>query len=91
MRTGYPPGSWEASIAARCITCIPARSHTTASRGLVTSGLAYSGCAWSTYSRAPLVRMTFAIPISSSVSWLGSASARLASNPLASRSGVSSS
>src|SRR2546430_206265 len=34
----------------------------TASRAFVTSGAEYSGCAWSTYSRAPLVRMTFAAP-----------------------------
>src|SRR5437764_1265087 len=37
----------------------------TASRAFVTSGAEYSGCAWSTYSRAPLVRMTFAAPRSS--------------------------
>ncbi len=36
---------------------------------MVTSGVEYSGCAWSTYSLAPLVRMTLASPTSSSVSW----------------------
>src|SRR5436190_2190190 len=53
------------------ITSSPALSHTTASRGLVVSGAEYSGWAWSTYSRAPLVRITFARPVSSSVSWPG--------------------
>ena len=34
----------------------------------VTSGPEYSGWAWSTYSRAPLVKITFAMPRSASVS-----------------------
>jgi len=57
------------------------------------SGDEYSGCAWSTYSRAPLVRITFARPGSSgtSVSWLECALSRLTSQPRASRSGASSS
>ena len=76
---------------ASSMTCSPALSHSTTSRGVVTSGVEYSGCAWSTYSRAPLVRMTLARPRSSSVSWLGSASCRLRSKPRASRSGDSSS
>ena len=37
-----------------------ARSQTTAARGDVTSGELYSGCAWSTYRREPLVRTTLA-------------------------------
>ncbi len=70
----------------------PALSHRTMSRGVVTSGEEYSGWAWSTYSRAPLVRMTLArVGSSVSVSWLGSARSRLISNPRASRSGASSS
>ena len=38
----------EAKPQASRATCSPALSHSTASRGLVTSGLEYSGCAWST-------------------------------------------
>src|ERR671932_798966 len=77
--------------AASAITCSPALSHRTTSRGLVTSGVEYSGCAWSTYSRAPLVRMTLAIPESSSRSLWSSAWAGDRSKPRASRSGDSSS
>src|SRR5262249_29863490 len=88
---GVAPGVWAAIRAASSITCSPALSHRTTSSGVVTSGVEYSGWAWSTYSRAPLVRITFASPRSSSVSWLGSASWRLGSNPRASRRGDSSS
>src|SRR5215470_19082915 len=69
----------------------PALSQTTTDSGLVHSGAEYSGCAWSTYSRAPLVRMTLASPRSSSVSWVESAASLARSNPRASRSGFSSS
>src|SRR5262245_50174092 len=79
------------AAAAVAITRSPALSHSTMSRGFVHSGVEYSGWAWSTYSRAPLVRIRLASPISSSVSWLGSADPRLRSNPRASRSGLSSS
>ena len=88
---GVPPGSWPARRAASSITCSPALSQRTMSSGLVTSGVEYSGWAWSTYRRAPLVRMTLASPMSSSVSWLGSATWRDMSKPRASRSGDSSS
>ena len=47
---------------AASITRSPARSQRTASSGSVPPGEEYSGCAWSTYSRAPLVRITFAAP-----------------------------
>ena len=80
-----------ALTAASAITRSPALSQITAARGLVHSGVEYSGWAWSTYSRAPLVRMTLASPRSSSVSWLESAASRVRSNPRASRSGFSSS
>src|SRR5256884_9272615 len=40
---------------ASAITRSPALSHSTTSRGLVTSGVEYSGWAWSTYRRAPVV------------------------------------
>ncbi len=73
------------------MTCSPALSHRTMSSGVVTSGVENSGCAWSTYNRAPLVRMMLARPRSSSVSWLGSATWRDMSKPRASRSGDSSS
>ena len=85
------PGSRLARRWASSMICSPAFSQSTASSGVVTSGEEYSGCAWSTYSRAPLVRMTFASPRSSSVSWVGSATWRDMSKPRASRSGDSSS
>ena len=85
------PGIAEARTAASCMTRSPALSQITAARGLVHSGVEYSGWAWSTYSRAPLVRITLASPRSSSVSWLGSATSLARSNPRASRSGFSSS
>ena len=85
------PGTSAAIRAASSITSSPALSQRTMSSGVVTSGVEYSGWAWSTYSRAPLVRITFARPMSSSVSWLGSATCRDMSNPRASRSGDSSS
>ena len=89
---GAPPGSCPARRAASSITCSPALSHLTMSSGPVHSGVEYSGWAWSTYSRAPLVRMTLASPMSSSsVSWLASATWRDISKPRASRSGDSSS
>src|SRR5829696_7309143 len=69
----------------------PALSQRTTSRGLVTSGVEYSGWAWSTYSRAPLVRMTLARPASSSASRYSGPSALPRSKPRASRSGDSSS
>ena len=92
-RAGSPagPGIVAARRGASRITCSPALSQSTTSRGLVHSGVEYSGWAWSTYSRAPLVRMTLASPTSSSVSWLGSAALRARSKPRASRSGLSSS
>ena len=62
---GLEPGSEAASRAAASITRSPALSKSTASSGLVTSGAENSGCAWSTYSRAPLDRMTLAAPMSS--------------------------
>ena len=69
------PGMSERAMRdASSMTCSPALSQITTSSGVVTSGVEYSGWAWSTYSRAPLVRMTLARPRSSSVSWLGSAS-----------------
>ncbi len=86
------PGICAASAAARAITRSPALSHSTASSGFVHSGVEYSGWAWSTYSRAPLVRITFARPSSSSDN--GSTASRMlpaSSNPRASRSGDSSS
>src|SRR5215470_4568119 len=73
------------------MTRSPALSHSAAASGSVHSGPEYSGCAWSTYSRAPLVKITFASPRSSSVSWLASAVSLDRSNPRASRSGFSSS
>src|SRR3954454_4700991 len=88
---GWVPGTRAARRAASAITCSPALSHSTMSRGLVTSGVEYSGCAWSTYSRAPLVRMTLAIPASSSRSLWSSACVGERSKPRASRSGDSSS
>src|SRR5690349_4364947 len=88
---GAAPGTVAALIAASAITRSPALSQTTADRGLVVSGAEYSGWAWSTYSRAPLVRITLASPRSSSVSWVASAASRVRSNPRASRSGFSSS
>ena len=48
----------------------PALSQMTRSRGLVTSWAGVTWCAWSTYNRAPLVRMTFASPRSSSANVL---------------------
>ena len=60
-------------------------------RRIMGTEVEYSGWAWSTYRRAPLVRMTLASPMSSSVSWLGSATCRDMSKPRASRSGDSSS
>ncbi len=88
---GDVPGTVAALAAASAITRSPALSQTTADRGLVVSGAEYSGWAWSTYSRAPLVRITLARPRSSSVSWVASAASRVRSNPRASRSGFSSS
>src|SRR6516225_8792115 len=88
---GDAPGTMAALSAASAITRSPALSQITASSGLVHSGAEYSGCAWSTYSRAPLVRMTFASPRSSSVSWVESAASLARSKPRASRSGFSSS
>ena len=83
---------WRAAwTAASAITRSPALSQITAASGSVHSGAEYSGCAWSTYSRAPLVRITLARPRSSSVSWAESATSRARSNPRASRSGFSSS
>ena len=86
-----PPGIVTARAAASAITRSPALSQMTASSGLVHSGAEYSGCAWLTYSLAPLVRMTLARPRSSSVSWEESAASLVRSNPRASRSGFSSS
>jgi hypothetical protein len=80
-----------ARAAASAITRSPALSQMTAASGLVHSGAEYSGCAWSTYSLAPLVRITLARPRSSSVSWEESAASLVRSNPRASRSGFSSS
>ncbi len=88
---GAAPGTVAALAAASAITRSPALSQITAARGLVHSGVEYSGWAWSTYSLAPLVRMTLASPRSSSVSWLESAASRVRSKPRASRSGFSSS
>ena len=88
---GWPPGIAAAAVAAAAITRSPALSQITADSGSVVSGAEYSGCAWSTYSRAPLVRITLARPRSSSVSWDESAASRARSNPRASRSGFSSS
>src|SRR4051794_10400531 len=85
------PGIAAASRPASAMTSSPALSQRTASSAERTSGEEYSGCAWSTYSLAPLVRMTLASPTSSSVSWLASARSRLRSKPRASRSGFSSS
>ena len=51
----------------------------------------YSGCAWSTYSRAPLVRIMFAAPTSSASTIGGGPGERLRSKPRASRSGDSTS
>src|SRR5215469_8298330 len=73
------------------MTRSPALSHRTAAIGSVHSGPEYSGWAWSTYRRAPLVRMTLARPRSSSVSWLASAVSLDRSKPRASLSGFSSS
>src|SRR5215469_9028186 len=86
-----PPGIVTARAAASAMTRSPALSQMTAASGLVHSGAEYSGCAWSTYSLAPLVRMTLARPRSSSVSWEESAASLVRSNPRASRSGFSSS
>ena len=88
---GAVPGTVAARAAASAITRSPALSQITAASGLVHSGAEYSGCAWSTYSRAPLVRITLARPRSSSVSWVASADSRARSKPRASRSGFSSS
>ena len=88
---GALPGTVAARAAASAMTRSPALSQITASSGLVHSGAEYSGCAWSTYSRAPLVRITLARPRSSSVSWVESAASRARSKPRASRSGFSSS
>ena len=90
---GRRAGTAWARRAASAMTRSPALSHRTTSSGQVTSGVEYSGWAWSTYSRAPLVRITLARPRSSSLdgacgSTIGS---RRASNPRASRSGDSSS
>ena len=88
---GALPGTVAALAAASAMTRSPALSQITTDSGLVHSGAEYSGCAWSTYSRPPLVRMTLARPRSSSVSWEESAASRVRSNPRASRSGFSSS
>jgi len=85
------PGTVAAFAAASAMIRSPALSQITTDRGLVVSGAEYSGCAWSTYSRAPLVKMTLASPRSSSVSWVESAASRARSKPRASRSGFSSS
>ncbi len=85
------PGTVAALAAASAMIRSPALSQMTTDSGFVHSGAEYSGCAWSTYSRAPLVRMTFASPRSSSVSWVESAASLARSNPRASRSGFSSS
>ncbi|CAB4922573.1 unannotated protein [freshwater metagenome] len=45
---GTLPGTRAARMDASAITRSPALSHSTMSRGLVTSGVEYSGCAWST-------------------------------------------
>ncbi|COZ51737.1 Uncharacterised protein [Mycobacterium tuberculosis] len=55
------------------------------------SGAEYSGCAWSTYSRAPLVRIMLAAPTSSASTTGGGPAERLKSKPRASRSGDSTS
>ncbi len=88
---GCEPGTVAALAAASAMIRSPALSQITTDSGLVHSGAEYSGCAWSTYSRAPLVRMTLASPRSSSVSWVESAASRARSKPRASRSGFSSS
>src|SRR5215469_3181896 len=88
---GALPGTVAALAAASAITRSPALSQITTDSGLVHSGAEYSGCAWSTYSRPPLVRMTLARPRSSSVSCEESAASRVRSKPRASRSGFSSS
>jgi len=62
------PGTVAARRAASAMTRSPALSQSTMSRGFVHSGVENSGCAWSTYSRAPLVRITLASPMSSSAS-----------------------
>ena len=87
---GLDAGSAAANLAAASITRSPALSNSTPSSGLVTSGAENSGCAWSTYSRAPLDRMTLAAPMSSTS---GSAAPNSAdrSYPRASRSGDSTS
>src|SRR5579875_3331492 len=81
------PGTLAAVAAASAMIRSPALSQITTDKGLVHSGAEYSGCAWSTYSRAPLVRMTFASPRSSSVSWVESAASRARTNPRAPRPG----
>src|SRR5712692_1292395 len=88
---GALPGMVAALAAASAMTRSPALSQITTDSGFVHSGAEYSGCAWSTYSRPPLVRMTLARPRSSSVSCEESAASRVRSNPRASRSGFSSS
>src|SRR5689334_23154390 len=88
---GALPGTVAALAAASAMTRSPALSQITTDSGLVHSGAEYSGCAWSTYSRPPLVRMTLARPRSSSVSCEESAASRVRSKPRASRSGFSSS
>src|SRR6266851_260599 len=85
------PGTVAARAAASAMTRSPALSQITTDSGLVHSGAEYSGWAWSTYNRPPLVRMTLARPRSSSVSCEESAASRVRSNPRASRSGFSSS
>ena len=88
---GELPGTVAALAAASAMTRSPALSQITIDSGFVHSGAEYSGCAWSTYSRPPLVRMTLASPRSSSVSCEESAASRVRSKPRASRSGFSSS
>src|SRR6202522_2607959 len=88
---GALPGTVAAFAAASAITRSPALSQITTDSGFVHSGEEYSGCAWSTYRRPPLVKITLARPRSSSVSCEESADSRARSNPRASRSGFSSS
>ena len=49
---GALPGTVAALAAASAMTRSPALSQSTTDSGLVHSGAEYSGCAWSTYSRA---------------------------------------
>ena len=65
MRSGSGMAA-RAAVTALAMITSPALSYRAAWSGSTHSGVEYSGWAWSTYSRAPLVSTTLTSPVSSS-------------------------